>query len=62
VQSLSVSPENYVAAVDFLSEEFFQLETLVDHTLEQMESTLPISIPDYSGIKVYLGVIWLYIA
>jgi hypothetical protein len=56
VQSLSVSAENYVTAMDLMRGEFFLLETLVDRTREQMESALPISMPDYSGIHSLLTI------
>lgn len=46
VQSLSVMAENYAAEMDLLRDEFFLLKTLIDRTLEQMESALLISTLD----------------
>jgi hypothetical protein len=42
IQSLSVSADNYTAAMDLLRGEFFHLETLVGRTLDQMGKTFPL--------------------
>jgi hypothetical protein len=43
--------------MELLKGEFFQAARIVVRMLEQIENALPIFTQDYSGIKVYLGVI-----
>jgi hypothetical protein len=62
IQSLSVSANNYVAAMTLLRGEFLQQDTLISYTLEQLDSAQPSYSPDFSGVKVYIGVIRAYLA